>query len=172
MNAVDVVQPDRLPHSSPGQKRWRAAELVLVFLALPAAIAFWPIKVPLIPVLWLLALVGAMWLWRDPGFDRRRLWNAGAIRRADLALVLIRFAVLAALLAGLLYACLDRELLGLRFPPQMFMFPRVKPWIWLAVMVAYPLVSVLPQNIVWRVFFSGDIAPCLATAVGWWSRRR
>ncbi|MEM1107983.1 MAG: CPBP family intramembrane glutamic endopeptidase [Planctomycetota bacterium] len=124
-----------------------------MFLALPAAIAFVPIRVPLIPVLWGLAAVCVWMLLRDRGFERRRLWNASAIRREDLLFVLVRFAISASFLAGLLYVCLGREIGKLQFPSEMFTLPREKPVLWLFIMVAYPLASVLPQNVVWRAFF-------------------
>lgn len=173
MSSEDTKPLETLAGHSLGRSVWRALEIGLVFVALPAAIAFGPIKVPLIPLLWVMALVCGVWLWRDSGFDRRRLWNAGMIRRADLGFMLIRFAVLAALLAGLLQVCLGREVWGLRFPPEMFMFPRFKPWVWAVVMVAYPLASVLPQNVVWRAFFfrrycgwfGGGVGMVVASAV-------
>ena len=128
-------------------------EWAVVFWALPALIAFWPVKVQLIPLLLLMALVCGAALWRDAGFERRRLWGAKAIRRGDLWFVGVRFAVSAAVLAGILYLCRGKTFWRLAFPPEMFELPRYKPALWAAIMLLYPLFSVLPQNVVWRVFF-------------------
>ena len=37
-------------------------------------------------------------------------------------------------------------------PDHLFDLPRQRPWLWLAVMVFYPLVSVYPQELVFRAF--------------------
>ncbi|MBB6429345.1 type II CAAX endopeptidase family protein [Algisphaera agarilytica] len=149
-----------------GKTPWLAVEMSAVFLVLPALIAFVPIKVPLIPLLVVMALTCLWLLRRDPSFDRRQLWNAKVIRRADLLFILGRFAVLAAVLAGLLQVCLGKEIWGLKFPPEMWMLPRYKPWIWVAVMVGYPIVSVLLQNVVWRAFFFHRYRSLFGTGVG------
>ena len=130
----------------------RALEFVAIFFLLPGVIAFGNLRVPLLPLMWGLAAVGIVVLVGDRSFDRRRLWNAAAITGRDLGFVLGRFAILAATLAGVLWLMLGRTWWGLEFPGAMFTFPRARPGFWALVMVAYPLLSVLPQNVVWRVF--------------------
>jgi len=40
------------------------------------------------------------------------------------------------------------------FTPGRFLnFPRERPWLWLAVMVLYPVLSVFPQELFYRVYF-------------------
>ncbi len=61
-------------------------------------------------------------------------------------------------------------------PERLFDFPREKPWLWLAIVTLYPILSVYPQEVLYRrVFFrrfSGLVSPgqlvCLsALAFGW-----
>lgn len=144
----------------------RALEFVAVFFVLPGVIAFWPIRVNLIAVMWGLALVCLFVLWRDAGFDRRRLWNAAAITRRDLAWVLGRYVVLAAVLAGVLWLMRGKTLGGLEFPEVMFPLPRRRPGLWAFIMVAYPLLSVLPQNVVWRAFIFRRYGPVFGGPCG------
>ena len=143
---------DRRPALSRGVRIVRAVEFAVIFFLLPGVIAFGNIRVPLLPLMWGLAVAGIAVLVCDASFDRRRLWNLAAITRRDLGFVLGRFAVLAVVLAGVLWIMRGRTVWGLEFPGAMFTFPRARPAFWLLVMVAYPLLSVLPQNVVWRVF--------------------
>ena len=118
-------------------------ELVVLFVALPLGYRFSPVKLPALPVLWV--VVGYAWwqLFRDPHFDRAKLWNAGQLS-SRLGLILAIF-IAAALLIWL----------GVRrFAPALeFGFVRQNPAFWAVVMVAYPIVSVYPQGILYRAFF-------------------
>jgi hypothetical protein len=78
----------------------------------------------------------------DPTFARSALWNSGAIV-PNLVSVLAIFAVigLAITLSVRLFA-----------PELLFTFVRNRPALWAVVMVAYPVLSVYPQGIVYRAF--------------------
>jgi hypothetical protein len=118
-------------------------ELVLLFVGVPLAIhARW---IPRVPILVLLVAAAGCTaaLLIDPAFDRHVLWNAdGAMTYA--ASMLEAFAVLSALVVGAV-AWRSRDLL--------FDMVRTRPRLWLLIMAAYPLFSVVPQEIVYRVFF-------------------
>jgi uncharacterized protein len=81
-------------------------------------------------------------LLHDPQFDRRRLWDwSGFRQRAPSILGL--FAIVAVIGIALM----------LRYAPGRFLnFPRTNPALWAIVMGLYPLLSVYPQGIVYRVF--------------------
>lgn len=119
------------------------AEFLLLYVALPLAYRFSPVRIPALPALW--AVTGyALWqLLRAPVFDRSRLWNAPALA-PHLAAILGIFAVAAfALWLGVH-----------RFAPQLeWSFVRTNPTFWAVVMVAYPVLSVYPQGILYRAFF-------------------
>ena len=144
------------PTRAPSAARLRlAAELALLYLGVPALFWWRPglIRGALIPSLVLGALGMVCILLRDPRFDRRRLWNAAAARRA-LAPMLARTAVLG-LALGLLFA---------RFEPErLFDFPRRAPLFWLLVCLLYPVLSVYPQEIIFRVFFFHRYRPLLGS---------
>ena len=118
-------------------------ECVLLFLLLPAAFSLRLWQVPPIPILGIAALYCLLTLLRDPSFDRRQLWNAEPFRRSLLSILLV-FAMCALFLTACMAA----------FAPQLlFEFPRTRPAFWASVLVAYPVVSVYPQSIVYRAFF-------------------
>jgi membrane protease YdiL (CAAX protease family) len=80
---------------------------------------------------------------RDPRFDQRRLWNLGQLPGHAGAIVAI-FALVA----------LVQWLAVRRFAPQLeWGLVRQHPAIWTVVMVAYPVLSVYPQGLLYRAFF-------------------
>ena len=129
--------------ASPMRQARLTLELIALFFLLPTL--FWSGLVPLhvILMLWVVSFLTLPVLLTDPAFDRRRFWRLRALRLA-LRPILIRFAVLAGLL-GTAVALLRPDLL--------FIFPRTRPNLWMMVMVLYPLFSVLPQGLVYRIFF-------------------
>ncbi len=126
-----------------GRKVLLALELALLFLALPLALYRLPQRVPPIPLLWAASAYCVAILLRDPGFDRSQFWNAAQFR-PNLRSILVVFVGCALFLA----ACI-----GIFAPHLLFELPRTRPALWASVLVAYPVVSVYPQNIVYRAFF-------------------
>lgn len=144
-------------------RRWGraylAAELLLVFFAFPVALYFVRHQFGTMIIPTLLATGGAclLLLRRDPAFDRRRLWNPRRFGRRFGRTVVLFLPVAAAL--GLAYAVLEPERFGA--------FPRERPLLWLAVMLLYPLLSVYPQELIFRTFLFHRYRSLLA---GRWSR--
>lgn len=116
------------------------AELLLLFVAVPAAMAWGPLPRNPIPLLLVASVAAFVALRRDPSFDRQRLWNAAPLR-AELPGLL-----LGALLLGPLLWLLARWLA----PDETFGLLRQRPLLWLLIMVAYPVVSVYPQELLYR----------------------
>lgn len=119
------------------------AELLLIFFGLPVAFRLLPVRLPALPLLWVVAGYGYWQLWRDPTFDRRLLWNAGTLP-ARLPQILVLFAI-----AALLIWWAVR-----RWRPDLeFSFVRTHSLFWAAVIVLYPVLSVYPQGVLYRAFF-------------------
>jgi hypothetical protein len=131
-----------------GLSSWKtlrlAAEFFGLYLVIPTLAAEYPRELRgwLLPALVVGGAVLFFVLWRDPTFDRKRLWNAAALRRWwwRVLLLVVFFAVAA---VGYV-ALLD--------PGSLFEFPRERPGLWAAIMVGYPLASVYPQEIIFRTF--------------------
>lgn len=140
-----------------GSGRARAflwAEAAALFLAMPVVLRIVHARhaaVPVIPVLVLAGLVVAVTLTRDPGFDHREAlrwrWDAAERRRVLLLFVPATLALVA-------YTWLFHR-------QSLFGFPRERTGLWLAVMTFYPLLSVVPQELLFRVFFFHRYAPLL-----------
>jgi hypothetical protein len=97
----------------------------------------------LFPALWVLALIALAVLYADPTFNPSTLWSLW-IDPAYARLLVGRTAVGVAILA----------LLSRRFAPTAFLvLPRTRPLLWVLIAIFYPILSVLPQGVIWRVFF-------------------
>jgi membrane protease YdiL (CAAX protease family) len=119
-------------------------ELGLVFVVLPILLAveraiFARLIIPL-----LLVVAGGclVVLLRDPAFDRARL-GLGAGRTADLVRPVLVFVVAGGMLT-----------LGIALlRPELFLaLPRHRPGLWLLVVVLYPVLSVYPQELIFRTY--------------------
>jgi membrane protease YdiL (CAAX protease family) len=118
-------------------------ELLLLFLALPLAYGFSPVRIPALPLLWIASGYALWQLLGDQHFNRGYLWNAARLP-GHLPAILAIFAAAALLLW-----------LGVhRFTPQLeWSFVRRHPAFWGVAMAAYPVLSVYPQGLLYRVFF-------------------
>lgn len=120
-----------------------AAELFLLFALLPLLYVFDVLKLPVLLILALFALACAVILLRDATFDRKVLWNSAGLR-GRWRVMLRQFLLHAAIIAAGAYV-LDRD--------SLFALVRRAPALWALIMFLYPLVSVYPQELIYRTFF-------------------
>jgi len=124
-------------------------ELVALYVVLPALLTLARLRYhsfPVIPVLWLAALPVAVWLVRGRGYSTAAVFGIGEASIPEKALASTVLRVLPAM-AGLV------ALLHRIRPDWLFSFTSGHPKFWIVVMFAYPLLSVVPQGIVYRAFF-------------------
>lgn len=127
---------------TPAEKRYRWFECAMLFGALPLILAFREAGGGIFLFLWSAAAVCLVMLVRDPTFDRRRLWNVRAVG-PELPRILGLFVV--GLLVGVAVT--------LWLIPERFLYlPRERTGLWAAIMLVYPVLSVVPQNVVYRAF--------------------
>ena len=147
--------------ASPGRRWWLAAELVLLFGVMPWwysgapmrewGLGIWP------PIL--LGFGGCLAaLLLDPGFDRRQLWNRRGVFIGARGMI-FRLAIAAVVLTAATWF-FERE--------RFFAFPLQAPVVWIIVMVAYPVFSVYPQEVIFRTFFVHRYGALLEAVGGRW----
>lgn len=124
------------------RKIYLIAEFLLLFLAIPAMVYYDVMPFSKIGILLAFTLLCAYILWRDGRFNRRKLWNTKGVRKS-LRGILARF-VPAALFLTIIIAMLE--------PDQLFNMVRNDFNNWLFVVIAYPLFSVYPQEVIYRGF--------------------
>jgi membrane protease YdiL (CAAX protease family) len=132
-----------------------ALEFVAIFIAVPVLIYYRRIPNLPIPYLLLGALAVFFLLKHDPTFDSQQLFAWGNAR-AYLVPMLLRDAVCLLLLG-----------LAVRFlaPDLLFSLIKKAPALWVLVMLLYPLLSVYPQELLYRAFFFHRYAPLFGN--GW-----
>lgn len=129
---------------SGSERVYRLVEFTALFGVMPALLAVPGVTLPLWAMLGSAFVLCFTWLLLDPTFDRRVLWNRAAIR-PGLPGVLGLWAVGAIVLGAIVWW----------LAPDWFLkLPRERPALWLTICVVYPLLSVYPQNIVYRAFIA------------------
>jgi uncharacterized protein len=117
-------------------------EFILLFFAGPALFVLARPRISPIPVLWAVMAYCLVTMLRNPRFDRTRLWDTSGLRLHAPAILLL-FVVTTAIGVALV----------LRYAPGTFLnLPRSNPRLWGLIMVLYPLSSVYPQGIIYRMF--------------------
>jgi uncharacterized protein len=129
---------------------WLGIEFVLIFFGLIGVYLVVDVPAGPIPVLIVAATVALVHLWRQPGFDRRDLLRPAGVRR-ELPSMLIGVAAAAVLMViGVAIWDMDRLFVLL----------------WLVIIVFYPLLSVYPQEVLYRAFLLHRYAPLFGTGRG------
>ncbi len=134
----------------PGRRQvWLTVEYIVLFFAAVALFAVAGSPGGPIPPLVVLAVAALLHLRRQPGFDRADLARPTALRRS-LRPILRRWTVAAVAAVAVL---------ALVAPQRLFEFPRERPLLWAAVVVCYPLLSVYPQELLFRAFLMHRYTP-------------
>ena len=125
-------------------------ELLIIFVLIPTLLDLLPFKRIVFVALWAGAIGCYLFLRRDNTFNKSLYWNRAGITWANLKPILIRFALSASILtAGVL----------LFVPERLLDLPMDNPGLWMRVLIFYPLLSVYPQEIIFRAFFMHRYAP-------------
>lgn len=134
---------------------WLAFEYLVLFFGVVGVYAL--VGSPGSPIPFLLLLGGAAWLHlrRQPTFERRDLWRAGALRSALPSILALSVAV----------AVLMVVAVAIWNPDQLFVLPRKSPLTWILVATMYPLLSVYPQELLYRAFLMHRYAPAFGNGV-------
>src|SRR5262245_2502549 len=93
-----------------------------------------------------IAALAAVWLARRGDFSFKHFWRGDntEIERRQLKGIMLRFSVIAVCLLALVF---------LLFPERLFEFPRATPMRWATLLIFYPVISVYPQELLYRAFF-------------------
>jgi uncharacterized protein len=132
-----------------GRRFWLAFEYLILFFGVVGVYAL--LGSPGSPIPFLLVLGAAAWLYlrRQPTFERADLWRASALRSA-------LPSILALWAAG---AVLMVVAIAIWDPDRLLQFPREEPLMWILVAVLYPLLSVYPQELLFRAFLMHRYEP-------------
>ncbi|MGA0163441.1 MAG: CPBP family intramembrane glutamate endopeptidase [Bdellovibrionota bacterium] len=121
----------------------RFGELVLFFFLVPTIYALGLIPLPALVFLWIGSLLAYFFLSAHKRFRWSKLWSFD-FKRKELVSVILRFLFFSFLMMSFVYFF---------FPEHFFYLPLNKPDLWIKLMILYPIISVIPQSFVYRVFF-------------------
>lgn len=128
---------------------WLWLELLGIYVAIPLLmyerlLPNWPIPFLLLAVIWALVVLRG-----DRSFDQQLLVRRAGIGPGFRNVLLVDVPLL--LLLGL----------AVRFlaPDMLFSLIKIAPWLWLLVMILYPLFSVYPQELMYRAYFFHRFKP-------------
>ncbi|MDD5587311.1 MAG: CPBP family intramembrane metalloprotease [Alphaproteobacteria bacterium] len=129
------------------------AEMVALFGVFPALASLehlprWGIHLSL----WIVTAYALFHLSRAKDFSWRGLWKGTGWTAEQKSFAVIRFLILAPFLAAFTFYIV---------PDRFLSFPKERPLLWAVVMVLYPLLSALPQEVVFRAFFFERYRPIL-----------
>jgi hypothetical protein len=139
-------------------------EFAGLFFVLPSLVALAGPRLPGLLVLWVVCIPCLLFLRRDPDFDRQQLWSRMPVPagrpRGGMPLskgwtgIVIPFFVNAILLSAAVWWWA---------PQLLFDLPRRNTMLWALLVCLYPIFSVYPQGLVYRVFFERRYAPLFRT---------
>jgi len=143
--------PPYVAHPSRARKYRLIGEIALLYLLIPIAMlhALLALRLPLFTLLPPLLAAFLLFLVVDPTFSLRVELTRGAPLRHVLW-VILTFLVLGGMVAYAVAELMPRQFLAL---------PRHRPHIWQRVMLFYPLLSVIPQELAYRTFFFHRYGP-------------
>lgn len=120
-------------------------ELIFLFYLIPIALYFVRhyLVFKIIPLLLIVTLCCLVCLLRSRDFDRRRFWETGGLF-FHLKRIVLTFIIPASFFCIGIYLFLNNRFLS---------FPKSHPFIWLILILLYPILAAYPQEIVFRGFF-------------------
>lgn len=133
------------------------AEFLSLYLATPLAVAFVFPPDAAFAVLFVMTAVGTLLLSLTPGFHWRALLGGGLARWWRETLAFVALTAIGVATVTLWIA-----------PERWLWLPTHVPWLWAAIMALYPLLSVLPQELLYRpLFFDryGSLFPTQGVAI-------
>jgi membrane protease YdiL (CAAX protease family) len=138
------------------RKVYLLAEFVVLFFGTIAAFAAFGRGVSPIPFLVVLGVGSVVYLMRQKGFDRRDLWRSEAVRAQLRPMLLLWVAAAAVAVAAV----------AILLPDDLFGLPLNEPVLWAIIAVAYPLLSVYPQELIFRSFLFHRYQAVFGTGAG------
>jgi len=118
-------------------------ELILLFVLFPIFLAYYKMKIPLMLVLVFFGILIFLFLRFDTSFDKKQFanWKSG---KHILKEVFLIFTAAAIIMIVLIYL-IDSS--------RLFFLAKKIPWLLVLISIFYPLFSVLPQTLIYRLFF-------------------
>jgi len=117
-------------------------EIIGIFILVPMLMYFWTPKL-ILPILWFFAFLCWGILHQDKTFDRVSFWRISALHNHKKE-ILVQFVIITFLLWVMVYFFV---------PELLFSLLKQNLLLWLLILFLYPILSVYPQELIYRTFF-------------------
>ncbi len=117
-------------------------ELLAIFVMIPAVI-YALLPLPILPILWMVTFISMWAVFKDKTFERNSLWRSFELKK-NYKDMLKQFLMISAVIMALIYFFI---------PDHLFFLIKNDPLFWALIMILYPLISVYPQELLYRTFF-------------------
>jgi len=136
-------------------------ELALLFILLPLVVGLTIHRLPWLLVLVLITVCAARWLFLRGNFSVSNFWHSGDrdVEQLQLKQVILRFLICALVVIALTTAF---------FPERLFVLPWKMPLEGGLVLATYALLSVYPQELIYRAFFLKRYQELFPSGQGLW----
>lgn len=94
--------------------------------------------------LWIITLACCLYLFKQPKFNKSQLIGKEAVTLSNLRPILLRFALIAPIIAAFTY---------IYHKERLFTFVSEQTLVWFLVILLYPVLSVYPQELLYRLYF-------------------
>lgn len=143
---VNSALPARTPSQpSSAQPFPLAAELILVYLGVPLVLKSTWFPLPWLVVLLAIAACAAI-RFRHDAIPFAAIWYGPDrdLEQRQLRRLLLRWLICGVLMTGVIWMLM---------PDRLFSLPRQDPLFWLGILAGYPVLSALPQELIYRAWF-------------------
>ena len=118
-------------------------EFVALFCITPPVLAYLKPHGMIYFILWIAAFLAWLWM-RSQGYSLKNDWNHRVVGKISFTGIFLQLFLIT-------YALLMFTVVIV--PERLFSLPLQKPGLWIMVLILYPLLSVIPQEILFRSFF-------------------
>lgn len=138
-------------------KTYLLSEFLFLFFLVPFGLYFFDLFRYFLPILLLFALTCFFYIKKSNSYSKEELFSFKYLNRDNLKKVIFLFSLSIIPLIIFVYFFA---------PERLVAFPLEKPIIWLLVMIFYPILSVYPQEIIFRAFIFQRYKTVFANSVG------
>ena len=144
MTSIDPTIPGQPAQRASNARLW--CEFIILFAGVPILMAVFFEDIQrnraLFGTVWALAAIAAVLLWRTPGWRFAKLWQGPVFR--EWRIILAFWVLTAAICWGFVFAIA---------PERFLIIVTHRPELWIMIMIAYPILSAWPQEVIFRSLF-------------------
>lgn len=144
MSSIDSIVPDEPSVRASNARLW--VEFTALFIGVPILMAVFFEEIQrnraLFGTVWALAVIAALLLWRTPGWSFSKLRTGPVL--GEWRIILAFWVLTASTCAAFVFA-ID--------PDRFLIIVKHRPELWIMIMIAYPILSAWPQELIFRSLF-------------------